>query len=215
MATSKLNRGLRVIGLICGLSPALACGSLEDAETTAAAAFGPASIAGTWKSGCLAIGVGASENKQAVFTNETVTVKTTIYTDAACTTVDNVVTAAGTYLLNGTTTVATVGELVNIDFTFSSYTWSFVAQPLRAVDYAKACGATNLAGRVDVLGKTCVLGDATTTVFNSPAYGTLAMEGETLILSDMSSNGATAAARSTSGVKLGQKLGWSKQATTN
>jgi hypothetical protein len=197
-------RGAYVVSLLL----LTACG---DKDSESEDGFGTGNLVGTWDSACIATESGASEKKSIVFTNETFAYASTTFADDACATVDNAIDGAGTYKLNGTTAKEQVGTLINIDLVYASSTWTFVANPLQAVDFAGVCDATARDGAVDVLGKSCVLGDTTTT-FNSPAYGTLTTEADTLLLSDLPGNGATAETRSTSGIVLGQKLGWKKRA---
>ncbi len=193
--------------LAASLVLAAGCGDKKEDEAAAAVVD---QIAGTWQSACLQQGTATTyERKDVKFTRETFAFTSSTYSDAACTTVVDVIAGSGTFLVSGTTAKEGVGELNNLDYTFSTYTWTFRATPADAVNYAKDCGGTNVNGTVNILNATCKFSETAQVAFHSPSYGTLMLENDTLLITDFDTNGAAADSRA-SGVTTGLKLGWTK-----
>ncbi len=186
------------------------CGDEKSAADPTQPSIATADIKGTWESGCLSAG-DQYEAKSIIFTEKSFTFTSTMYTDAECKTISDRIDGIGEYTLGEGIPVTHVGTTTAIDYTFLSYTWSFIANPAQAVNYALACeGADVNGGVVDVLGKKCDLSESNSIQFHSPAYGVVYIESEgKLLLTDASSNSGSKEERST---LLRIDAGWTKLA---
>jgi hypothetical protein len=186
----------------------LGCSSEDSSTTAAPSGLAPTSIKGLWKSGCVASG-DFFELKSINFTEKSFTFESTITADSSCTEVIDKIDGQGEYLLGPVQSIAQFGTATQIDYTFFSYTWTFLDAPKDAIDIAKACGDAEVSGNVvSVLGKTCDLTGEAAISFHSPAYGVIAVNSDgKLLLTDSSSNGGTKEERSTS---LRINAGWEK-----
>ena len=186
----------------------IACGEKNPETASVNGGLSATSIAGTWSSDCLSSG-DQYESKSITFTEKSFSFNSTLFNDSACTTANDKIDGQGEYLLGSPVAVTYVGATTAIDYTFFSYTWTFVAKPADAVDYGIACNKAVVSGSsINVLDKVCKLSDAGSINFFSPAYGVVFIDAdEKMLITDASSNGGTPEERSTS---LRIDAGWTK-----
>jgi hypothetical protein len=180
-----------------------ACGKKEE---EAAAVSSETFLEGIWYTDCTE-GTNGYEQKAIGFKKDDFVYVSSLYSDDKCATLDNEIAGRGYFELMGAVTIENVGTGTAVDYKFTEMTWTFTADPSTAVDYAVACESTQEHGVVDILGKTCKVADDVSMTFPKKAYGTVLMQEEKLLITDVNSNGATEEERSKD---LAIDTGWTK-----
>ena len=189
--------------LILILIIATGCG---DKKEDAAAAGSETFVEGTWDTACAEAPTGY-EKKSVTFDKDDFSYASYLYSDDACATLDNTISGRGHFTLSGAVAIENVGTGTGIDYKFDELTWTFIADASTAVDYAAACKATADHGVVDILGKTCTIGEEDPITFPKKAYGTVLLQELELLITDINSNGGTEEDRSK---EIAIDSGWTK-----